>query len=144
MNRERVKDYPRPPRVDQATRRVRIEFGDSIIVDTDQAVRVLEKTHPPGYYIPRDAVIPEVLRAAEWTTFCEWKGTATYFDLVAGEREEVKAAWTYENPLPGFESIAGYVSFYPGRVDACWLDDERVEAEPSKYYGGWITADIEL
>lgn len=139
---ENVKAYPRPPRIEPSTRRVRIEFGGTEIVDTKDAVRVLEKTHPPSYYIPRYEIRAEYLRPAEGTTYCEWKGVATYFDIVVGGKVAHKAAWTYEEPKEGFESIAGFLSFYPGRVDKCWLDEEQVSNERGRYYGGWVTDDI--
>lgn len=141
---ESINDYPRPPRVEPATRKVRIEFGGADIANTGQAVRVLEQGHPPSYYIPRSEIPSDYLRPAAGTTYCEWKGDATYFDVVVGDKVARKAAWTYENPKEGFESIAGFLSFYPGRVDACWLDDEQVSNEHGSYYGGWVTSDIEL
>jgi hypothetical protein len=52
-------------------------------------------------------------------------------------------AWTYPEPSPGYESIRGYLAFYPGRVDACFLDDELVQAQEGDFYGGWITSGIE-
>lgn len=72
---------------------------------------------------------------------CEWKGTAGYFDVVVGERVARRAAWSYPQPNPAYEQLAGYLSFYPGRVE-CFLDDERVRPQPGNYYGGWITSDI--
>jgi hypothetical protein len=73
---------------------------------------------------------------------CEWKGQASYFDLTSGDERSERAAWTYDSPKPEFESIAGYISFYPGRVEAAYLDDERVRPQPGRFYGGWVTDDI--
>ena len=56
--------------------------------------------------------------------------------------DERPVAWTYRNPSPGYEALRDFVSFYPGRVDAAYLDDERVEAQESDFYGGWITSDL--
>ena len=53
------------------------------------------------------------------------------------------AAWTYLRPTPGYEAITGQVAFYPERMEACWLDDERAAAQPGRFYGGWLTADIQ-
>jgi hypothetical protein len=52
------------------------------------------------------------------------------------------AAWFSPNPTPGYEAIQGHVALYPGRMDACYVDGERVEAQPGGFYGGWITDDI--
>ena len=139
---ESVWDYPRPPRIEPATRRVRITFAGKEIVNTNRAVRVLETSGPPTYYIPRDDVKMEVLEPNDHATVCEWKGQASYFDLVSGDERSERAAWTYDAPKPEFESIAGYISFYPGRVEAAFLDDERVRPQPGRFYGGWVTDDI--
>jgi hypothetical protein len=49
----------------------------------------------------------------------------------------------HPQPSPGCESIRDHLAFYPGRVDACFVDDEQVRAQEGDFYGGWITADIE-
>ena len=51
-------------------------------------------------------------------------------------------AWTYPDPSPGYEVLRDHVSFYPGRVDAAWLGDERVQVQQSDFYRGWITGDL--
>ncbi len=110
---------------------------------TRAAYRVLESSHPPVYYVPRDEVAASALIAADGrTTFCEWKGSASYFDVVAGGRRAERGAWTYPDPFPGFETIRDAVAFYPAAMDACFVDDERVEPQPVGFYGGWITSDI--
>lgn len=140
---ESVWDYPRPPRVEQSPRRIRIELGGELIVDSRSAWRVLETSHPPTYYIPHDDVLAGTLVSAGGrTTFCEWKGVATYLDVVAGGRTVERGAWTYYEPEPGFEELRDSVAFYPGRMDACLVDDEAVRAQPGDFYGGWITSDV--
>ena len=139
---ESVWDYPRPPRVEDSRRRVRVIVGGRTIVDTSRAKRVLETASPPVYYVLLGDVDMTHLRRAEGTTFCEWKGTASYFDLVIGERIVPRVAWTYREPSTGFEAIRDHIAFYPGRVDACYLDDERVRPQPGAYYGGWVTDEI--
>jgi uncharacterized protein (DUF427 family) len=140
---ESVWDYPRPPRVEQSARRVRVEFAGEVIADTTRARRVLETSHPPVYYIPPEDVRAEFLRPGRRRTFCEFKGEASYYDLVAGGREVRDAAWSYSRPSAGFEAIRDHIAFYPGRVDAAFVDDEAVVAQPGDFYGGWITSDIE-
>ena len=141
---ESVWDYPRPPRIEPSKRRVRVIFNGTAVGDSTRAVRILETSSPPTYYLPPEDVAPGLLRPAadERTTWCEWKGRASYLDLVAGDRVSERAAWRYENPRPDFEAIAGWVAFYPGRVDECNLGDERVRPQGGTYYGGWVTDEI--
>jgi uncharacterized protein (DUF427 family) len=141
-NRESVWDYPRPPRVEASPRRVRVVFADQLIVDTKRAVRVLETSHPPVYYVPLDDVQSEFLVPSRHRTFCEFKGTASYVDLVVGDRRSGNAGWLYEHPSKGFEQLAGTVAFYPGRVDRCLVDEEIVRPQEGDFYGGWITDEI--
>ena len=139
---ESVWDYPRPPRVEPSKRRVRVIVGGSVVAESTRAVRVLETSHPPGWYIPREDVRMELLRPTTRQTTCEFKGQATYFHVSAGGRDRREAAWTYERPLPGYEAITGHIAFYPGRVDEAWVDDERVLPQAGDFYGGWITSDV--
>jgi uncharacterized protein (DUF427 family) len=140
---ESVWDYPRPPRVEPSSRRIRVELGGESVADTTRAHRVLETSHPPVYYVPLDDVAPGVLTPSGGrTTFCEWKGIATYYDAIVAGRRVARAAWTYRDPRPAFREIRDAVAFYPGRMDACFVDDELVSAQPGDFYGGWITTDI--
>jgi uncharacterized protein (DUF427 family) len=140
---ESVWDYPRPPRMEPATRRVRVELGGVTVADSTRALRVLETSQPPAYYLPPEDVRMDLLvPSGGRRTVCEWKGTASYFDVRTEGREARRAAWTYPDPLPAFTELAGWIAFYPARVDACFLDDERVSAQGGDYYGGWVTADI--
>ena len=84
----------------------------------------------------------EYLRPSTRTTFCEWKGTASYFDLLVDSRESRAAAWGYPSPTDAFAAIMGYLSFYAQKVDECFVDSERVQPPPGRYYGGWITHNI--
>jgi uncharacterized protein (DUF427 family) len=139
---ESVWDYPRPPRLEASVRHVRIEFGGETIAETRAAYRVLETSHPPVYYIPPEDLRVEFLRRSDRQTVCEWKGIAIYYSVVVGERVAPDAAWCYPDPEPAFAPLARYVAFYPSRMDACFLDGERVTAQPGDFYGGWITPDI--
>jgi uncharacterized protein (DUF427 family) len=139
---ESVLDYPRPPRIEPSSRRVRVMVGDDAIADSTRAVRVLETGHPPVWYIPPDDVRMDLLDNSTTSTFCEWKGTASYWTLTAGGRTVEDVAWSYEDPIPAFEALRGFLAFYPSRVNACYVDDEQVRPEPADYYGGWITSEI--
>jgi len=126
-----------------STRRVRVVVSGVVVADTTRALRVLETSHPPVFYIPPEDVRREYLRPSRRHTFCEFKGRASYCDLVVGEREVPDAAWCYPEPSKGFELLRDHLAFYPGRVDEAWVGEERVAAQAGDFYGGWITADIE-
>ena len=139
---ESVWDYPRPPRVEPETRVVRIVVGGETIATSDRALRVLETSHPPGIYLPPEAFVAGSLSPNPRRTVCEWKGVAEYWDLTGGDVTRVAAAWSYPRPRPGFEAVAGHISVYPGRVDACYLGEELVRPQEGSFYGGWITDEI--
>jgi uncharacterized protein (DUF427 family) len=141
--RESVWSYPRPPRVEDSRRAVRVILGGEVIAESTRAKRVLETSHPPVYYIPLEDVTPRVLTPSERTTFCEFKGGARYYTVQAGGRVEKDAAWCYPHPSPGFEVIANHVAFYPARMDECTVDGERVRPQAGGFYGGWITSEID-
>ena len=136
-------DYPRPPRVEPTSALVRVEHAGITVAETTGALRVLETSQPPGYYLPAGDVDGSLLVPSATRTWCEWKGEASYFDLaVPGEQVVRDAAWTYAEPTAGFAAIAGHLAFYPQRVDACWVDGERVEPNEGSFYGGWITSSV--
>ncbi|MBX3284244.1 MAG: DUF427 domain-containing protein [Actinobacteria bacterium] len=144
---ESVWDYPRPPRVERTDARIRVVHRGVVVADSTAAWRVLETSQPPAYYLPPVDVDDSVLRPSSTTTFCEWKGMASYVDVVvpdgAGHTEVVAdAGWRYPDPVPGFEAIRGHLAFYPQKVDECWVDDERVQPNEGSFYGGWITSKV--
>jgi len=141
--KESVWDYPRPPRVEPSFQLIRVVFNGKTIAETNRALRVIETSHPPVYYIPPGDVQQQLLTPTTRQSYCEFKGLATYYELKVGEKVSTNAAWSYYNPSTGYESIKDYVAFYPGRVGACYVDDERVQSQEGDFYGGWITSVIE-
>jgi uncharacterized protein (DUF427 family) len=140
---ESVWDYPRPPAVVRSAEHVVVHLSGWVIADTRSALRVLETSHPPVYYLPRTDIAPGLLSHAEGTTYCEFKGTAAYFDLVCPNGRVVRrAAWHFPTPTPGFEALVGHVAFYPGRMDRCTVDGEVVRPQEGDFYGGWVTSHI--
>lgn len=139
---ESVWDYPRPPRVEPVSSLIEVTHSGETLVSTNASVRVLETSHPPTYYLPMSDFTEGVLVTVDGNTFCEFKGVASYFDLVVGEQRIERAAWSYENPSPGFESLAGKVALYASRVDECRVGDEVVIPQDGDFYGGWITTNI--
>ena len=142
--KESVWEYPRPPRVEPLDRHVRVVLGGETIAESDRALRVLETASPPTIYVPRDDVRTELLSDPDGVhTECEWKGTAAYVHAEVGGKRAERVAWYYPEPKEGYEQLADHLAFYPRRVDAAYLDDERVTPQPGAYYGGWITSEIE-
>jgi uncharacterized protein (DUF427 family) len=139
---ESVWDYPRPPRLEDVDEKVKVVFGGITLANTTRAKRVLETSHPPVYYIPQQDIRMEHLEPSNGSSHCEWKGRAGYYDVSTEERTERRAAWFYRDPTPPFAGIADYVSFYPSKMDGCWVGGEKVEAQEGDFYGGWITSYI--
>jgi uncharacterized protein (DUF427 family) len=139
---ESVWDYPRPPRLEPAVCRIQVVLGGMTIADTTGALRVLETSHPPVYYLPPEVIVPGTLTPTARRSFCEFKGWASYMNVTVGDRTEPDAAWAYASPSPGYEAMAGYVAFYAARMDACYVDGERVQPQPGGFYGGWVTSKV--
>ncbi|PSO55926.1 MAG: hypothetical protein BRC40_14325 [Cyanobacteria bacterium QH_8_48_120] len=139
---ESVWDYPRPPRLERSSRRIRVVFNGITIVDTQRAQRMLETSHPPVYYLPSENVKMEYLVQTSQKSFCEWKGQARYYTIVVGDKQAPNAAWDYPNPTQKYAAIADHLALYPRLMDACYVDDEQVQSQQGDFYGGWITSDI--
>lgn len=139
---ESVWDYPRPPKLEDSDKHIQIVFNGVVIADTRRAKRVLETSHPPVYYIPLEDMKREYLRETTHHTFCEWKGAASYYTITVGDKSLPNGAWFYPEPTLSFADIKDYVAVYPGKMDACYVNDEKVQAQPGDFYGGWITKDI--
>ena len=138
---ESVWDYPRPPALVGDEREVVVSLGGVEIARSRRALRVLETASPPTFYLPPDDVSREFFHRASGSSFCEWKGSATYWDVDVGRAQEERLAWSYDEPLAAANRLRGYFSFYPARAD-CRVDGENVRAQSGGFYGGWITDEI--
>ncbi len=135
---ESVWDYPRPPALVLSDRLVVVRRGEEVVAETRAAFRVLETSHPPTWYLPPADVADGVLTRSEVrSTWCEWKGAATYWDVLGLEA----AAWSYEDPTPDFAGLRGHLAFSPSRL-SCSVDGERVRPQEGGFYAGWITDDV--
>ncbi len=141
-NRESVWDYPRPPRIEPCYLHLRVEFNGETIADTNRAYRLLETSHPPTYYIPPADVKMDLLSPNPRRSFCEFKGDARYWDIHLRSRASIAAAWSYPSPSKPYTDLKDHLAFYAQRVDACFVGDERVQAQEGDFYGGWITSHI--
>lgn len=139
---ESVWDYPRPPRVEPSHESVEVRLGGVVVARSTRTLRVLETSHPPTYYLPREDFAPGALRPAPGSSFCEWKGEAAYLDVVGGDAVAPGAAWTYPTPTRGFEALTDHVAVMPAAMEACLVDGEVVTPQEGGFYGGWVTSRV--
>jgi len=139
---ESVWDYPRPPKLEPTNKLIEVIFNGVAIARTNKAYRVLETSHPPVYYLPPSDIQMQYLQLEPDHSFCEWKGTASYYSLNVNGKTAKKCAWFYPEPTPSFTPIKNYIAFYARPMDACYVNGELVTPQPGNFYGGWITADI--
>lgn len=139
---ECVQDYPRPPAIEPVALRLRVEVAGVTLADSEAAFRVLETHHSPSYYIPQSDILMSLLVPSSRQTFCEWKGRAAYFDIVVNGKRRRNAGWCYPAPTARFDALKDHISFYAGSVDAAWVGDLKVAAQPGDFYGGWVTPNL--
>jgi uncharacterized protein (DUF427 family) len=97
--------------------RVVVTVGGKVIADTRAALTLREASYPAVQYIPRRDVDMAALTRSEHTTYCPYKGDASYYSIPAGRDRSRNAVWTYETPFEAMAQIKDYVAFYPDRVD---------------------------
>jgi len=97
--------------------RVVVKVGGKVIADTSDALTLREASYPAVQYIPRRDVDMAALTRSEHTTYCPYKGDASYYSIPAGGDRSLNAVWTYETPFEAMAQIKDYVAFYPDRVD---------------------------
>lgn len=139
---ESVWDYPRPPRWEAVSKRLRVVCRGETIADTTRGYRILETSHPPVYYFPPEDVRTALIKPSAGLTFCEWKGNAQYVDVVFADARIPRAGWTYSRPTQGFLPLKDHLAFYARPMDGCFVDDEPVLPQSGCFYGGWITSEI--
>ena len=142
METESVWDYPRPPRLEIFKGHLRIVHAGIILADTNKAFRILETSHPPTYYLPQTDIEMQYLKANPRQSFCEFKGRASYYDLQIAGQSISQVAWYYPTPSKAYPALKDHLCFYASKVDTCYVNDEKVQAQAGDFYGGWITANI--
>ncbi len=141
---ESVWDYPRPPRLEPTSRRLRILHRGILLADTTHAFRILETSHPPVFYLPQADIAMDHLRpSSRRSSFCEFKGHATYWTVQVEDSLSPDAAWSYPSPTPPYAALRDHLAFYATRVDVCTVDGEPVQPQPGDFYGGWITSHVQ-
>lgn len=136
-----VWDFPRPPCIVPDTREIVVRWGGVEVARTHRAIRVMETAHPPSFYLPWEDVARDLLQPAGGASFCEWKGPASYWNLIDGDRRLDGVAWSYPRPMAGAEALADCVAFYPKDLE-CRVDGALVVPQPGGFYGGWITPEL--
>jgi uncharacterized protein (DUF427 family) len=97
--------------------RVRVRVGSEVLADSGRALLVKETKHDPVVYLPRDDVRLDLLERTDHTTFCPFKGEASYWTLRLGSRVEENVVWSYEDPFDEVAGLKDYMAFYPERVE---------------------------
>ncbi len=103
--------------LDPGTTRVRVTFGGEVVADSVRTLVVRETKHAPVVYFPREDVRFDLLEPTSHTTFCPFKGEASYWTLRVGDRVEENVIWSYADPFDEVAGLKDYVSFYADRVD---------------------------
>jgi uncharacterized protein (DUF427 family) len=97
--------------------RVTVRVGDKIVADTTAALNLREADYPAVPYIPLADVDPALLKPTDTSTYCPYKGDASYYTVVLPDSELTDVVWTYREPHPAVAEIAGHVAFYPNKVE---------------------------
>lgn len=105
-----------PITVEPALERVTVRIDDIILAESTDALILREASLPPVFYIPRNDVAMQELRASETLTHCPYKGDASYFSARDGGTKDI--AWSYEDPFDPMLIIKDHLAFYPDRVDS--------------------------
>lgn len=135
-----VWDYPRPPSIEKINKKIVVKYKGIEIVNSFDALAVMETASPPTYYIPKcDIDMSLLLKIPGKTSMCEWKGNSIYWSLKTMIDRPV--AWSYPNPFQEFHELKDFVAFYPKHLD-CYVDGENVEPQAGEFYAGWITPDL--
>lgn len=104
--------------------RVTVRVGGHVVADTNAALSLKEASYPAVIYVPRVDVDLSLLERTAHSTYCPYKGDASYYSIPSGGDRSVNAIWTYEAAYPSVAAIDGHMAFYPDRVDAIEIDLE--------------------
>jgi uncharacterized protein (DUF427 family) len=117
-----IPDATHPITISPLASRVVVSVGGTVIAQTSSALSLQEANYPAVAYVPLVDVEPSVLRDSHHTTYCPYKGDATYLSVVVDDTRTEDGIWRYENPSDSVREIAGYVAFYPDRFQIQILD----------------------
>jgi len=107
-----------PITVEPTGKHVTVRINGEVVAETDNALTLQESTYPAVQYIPLSDVVQTVLTSSDTTTYCPFKGDASYYTVTTAAGDAVEdAIWTYEQPYPAVADIAGHVAFYADKAD---------------------------
>ena len=107
-----------PITVEPTGKHVTVRINGEVVAETDNALTLQESTYPAVQYIPLSDVVQTVLTSSDTTTYCPFKGDASYYTVTTSAGDTVEdAIWTYEQPYPAVADIAGHVAFYADKAD---------------------------
>ena len=110
-----------PITVKPTAQRVVVKVAGQVVADSTRALTLREADYPPVQYIPLSDVEQALLAPSEQSSYCPYKGDASYYSVPAGGERTVDAVWTYREPYAAVAEIADHVAFYPDRVDSIEL-----------------------
>ena len=114
---QRVPGPDHPITIEHNPAHITVSVGGRVVADTRDALTLREASYPPVQYIPRKDVNMSLLERTQHSTYCPYKGDASYYSILNGGAKSVNAVWTYEAAFPAVSAINEYVAFYPDRVD---------------------------
>ena len=97
-----------------------VRAGGAVLAESKNALELSEGEYPPVIYFPRGDIAMALLDTSDKSSHCPHKGAASYFSVVTKSRTIENAAWSYESPIAGIESIQNHLAFYEN-------DDVKVE-----------------
>jgi len=127
------------PTVKKTTDQVKIIFNNVTIAETGRPLMVREEGFPVVYYIPKDDIKMEYFEKSDRRTHCPWKGDAEYYDIEVNGKKARNVAWMYPQPKRRFLLGHEHLAFYPGKMDACYLNERKIKLpEDNINFTGWI------
>ena len=142
---ESVWDYPRPPRLERtASAASRWCSAAWCVARTADALRVLETSHPPTYYLPGPASSTAACGPRRAARSASGRARRRYLDVRRRRRGRARRArpGTTRRPPRRTPSSLDHVALYPGAMDRCTVDGEVVRPQPGGFYGGWVTSRV--
>ncbi|TGG89289.1 DUF427 domain-containing protein [Geotoga petraea] len=143
MAKEKIDNYPLPPKVEKVTKKVKVIFNGETIAESNNAIRILQKGLLPSYYVPKKDIKMNFFTPTDKVTTCQYKGHAHYFDITVGDKTAKNSAFQYSEPKTGYENIENYISFYPSKMDEVYVGDEKVDPKIGVFTAEWYTSDVE-
>jgi uncharacterized protein (DUF427 family) len=115
-----------PIAIAPAKTRWRAKFGDHVIADSADALVLTEAAYPPVIYFPQEDISMSFLTKTERSTYCPFKGYASYFTVMMDGQFGDNVVWSYEEPYPAMEQIRGRLAFYADKLDVYAVDEAQV------------------